>query len=143
MRLRRVRLTAEKGFSVAVWHDGRWVPLVPAARLLGLSDALGDAGRDIVAFLAGGPDLRRGIAPLLEVTIVGLVTVGGLFGLGGFGNMIDDGLTRDFPTPIVAGVAGSRPFQLPVRLPSSCRRRSLRCRAPRMRPCPRRRCRSR
>lgn len=69
MRLRRVRLTAEKGFSVAVWHDGRWVPLVPAARLLGLSDALGDAGRDIVAFLAGGPDLRRGIAPLLEVTI--------------------------------------------------------------------------
>lgn len=50
------------------------------------------------------------------VTIVGLVTVGGLFGLGGFGNMIDDGLTRDFPTPIVAGVAGSVALALVVDL---------------------------
>jgi osmoprotectant transport system permease protein len=41
------------------------------------------------------------------VTIIGLVTVAGLFGLGGFGNLIDDGLTRDFPTLIVVGVVGS------------------------------------
>ncbi|MEZ5322097.1 MAG: ABC transporter permease subunit [Microthrixaceae bacterium] len=41
------------------------------------------------------------------VTIVGLVTVGGLFGLGGFGDFIDDGLSRDFSTPIVLGVVGS------------------------------------
>lgn len=41
------------------------------------------------------------------VTIIGLVTVGGLFGLGGFGDFIDDGLTRDFPTLIVVGVVGS------------------------------------
>jgi osmoprotectant transport system permease protein len=41
------------------------------------------------------------------VTVIGLVTVAGLFGLGGFGNLIDDGLTRDFPTLIVAGVVGS------------------------------------
>lgn len=41
------------------------------------------------------------------VTIIGLVTVGGLFGLGGFGDFIDQGLTRDFPTLIVLGVTGS------------------------------------
>ena len=38
------------------------------------------------------------------VTIIGLVTVGGLFGLGGYGDFIDEGLTRDFPTLIVVGV---------------------------------------
>ena len=41
------------------------------------------------------------------VTIIGLVTVGGLFGLGGFGDFIDEGLTRDFPTLIVVGIVGS------------------------------------
>ncbi len=41
---------------------------------------------------------------IATVTIIGLVTVGGLFDLGGFGNLIDDGLTRDFPTLIVVGV---------------------------------------
>lgn len=41
------------------------------------------------------------------VTIIGLVTVGGLFGLGGFGDFIDEGLTRDFPALIVVGVIGS------------------------------------
>lgn len=41
------------------------------------------------------------------VTIIGLVTVGGLFDLGGFGNLIDDGLTRAFPTLIVVGVVAS------------------------------------
>ena len=48
------------------------------------------------------------------VTVIGLVTVGGLFGLGGFGNLIDDGLTRDFPTPIVIGVVGSVALALVV-----------------------------
>ena len=41
---------------------------------------------------------------IATVTIIGLVTVGGLFDLGGFGNLIDNGLTRDFPTLIVVGV---------------------------------------
>lgn len=41
------------------------------------------------------------------VTIIGLVTVGGLFGLGGYGDFIDEGLTRDFPTLIVVGVVAS------------------------------------
>ena len=44
---------------------------------------------------------------IAAVTIIGLVTVAGLFGLGGFGNLIDDGLQRDFPTLIVVGVVGS------------------------------------
>lgn len=40
-------------------------------------------------------------------TVVGLVTVGGLFGFGGFGNLIDNGLSRDFPTLILTGIFGS------------------------------------
>jgi osmoprotectant transport system permease protein len=44
---------------------------------------------------------------IATVTTIGLVTVGGLFDLGGFGNLIDDGQTRDFPTLIVVGVVGS------------------------------------
>lgn len=50
------------------------------------------------------------------VTIIGLVTVGGLFGLGGFGNLIDDGLTRDFPTLIIVGVVASVALALIVDL---------------------------
>jgi osmoprotectant transport system permease protein len=52
------------------------------------------------------PTLIGGIR-IATVTTIGLVTVGGLFDLGGFGNLIDDGLTRDFPTLIVVGVVGS------------------------------------
>ena len=49
------------------------------------------------------PTMIGGIR-IATVTIIGLVTVGGLFDLGGYGNLIDDGLTRDFPTLIVVGV---------------------------------------
>ena len=52
------------------------------------------------------PSIFAGLR-ITAVTLIGLVTVGGLFGLGGFGNLIDDGLTRDFPTPIVVGVLAS------------------------------------
>jgi osmoprotectant transport system permease protein len=37
------------------------------------------------------------------VTTVGLVTVTALVGAGGFGDLINDGLSRDFSTPIVVG----------------------------------------
>jgi osmoprotectant transport system permease protein len=57
------------------------------------------------------PTLIGGIR-IATVTTIGLVTVGGLFDLGGFGNLIDDGLTRDFPTLIVVGVVGSVVFAL-------------------------------
>jgi osmoprotectant transport system permease protein len=44
---------------------------------------------------------------IATVTTVGLVTVAGLVGAGGFGDLITDGLGRNFPTPIVVGAVGS------------------------------------
>ncbi len=55
------------------------------------------------------PTLIGGVR-IAVVTLIGLVTVGGLFDLGGFGNLIDDGLTRDFPTLIIIGVVLSVVF---------------------------------
>lgn len=40
---------------------------------------------------------------IATVTIIGLVTVAALVGSGGYGTFIDDGLDRQFPTPIVVG----------------------------------------
>src|SRR5206468_280591 len=40
---------------------------------------------------------------IATVTTIGLVTVTGLIGLGGYGSLIDDGLKRTFSTPIVVG----------------------------------------
>lgn len=40
---------------------------------------------------------------IATVTTVGLVTVAALVGKGGFGNLINDGLERQFPTPVVVG----------------------------------------
>jgi osmoprotectant transport system permease protein len=40
---------------------------------------------------------------IATVTTVGLVTVTALVGLGGYGDFIADGLSRNFPTPIVLG----------------------------------------
>lgn len=40
---------------------------------------------------------------IATVTIIGLVTVTALVGMGGYGALITDGLRRNFPTPIVLG----------------------------------------
>jgi osmoprotectant transport system permease protein len=40
---------------------------------------------------------------IATVTTIGLVTVTGLIGLGGYGELINDGLKRTFSTPIVVG----------------------------------------
>jgi osmoprotectant transport system permease protein len=40
---------------------------------------------------------------IATVTTVGLVTITGLIGLGGYGALINDGLDRTFSTPIVVG----------------------------------------
>ena len=40
---------------------------------------------------------------IATVTTIGLVTVTGLIGLGGYGSLINDGLHRTFSTPIVVG----------------------------------------
>ena len=37
------------------------------------------------------------------VTVIGLVTVAALIGSGGYGSLINDGLSRNFSTPIVVG----------------------------------------
>lgn len=44
---------------------------------------------------------------IATVTTVGLVTVTSLVGEGGFGSLINDGLSRNFSTPIVVGTVGS------------------------------------
>ena len=44
---------------------------------------------------------------IATVTTVGLVTVAALVGHGGLGDFINDGLKRNFSTPIMVGVIGS------------------------------------
>lgn len=39
------------------------------------------------------------------VTVIGLVTIAALVGSGGYGTFIDDGLSRNFSTPIIVGAA--------------------------------------
>src|SRR5438132_7817997 len=52
------------------------------------------------------PAIVAGI-PIATVTTIGLVTVTALIGEGGLGTLINDGLGRDFHTPLVVGLAGS------------------------------------
>ena len=52
------------------------------------------------------PSIVAGLR-IATVTTVGLVTVTSLVGEGGFGSLINDGLGRNFPTPIVVGAVGS------------------------------------
>jgi osmoprotectant transport system permease protein len=44
---------------------------------------------------------------IATVTTVGLVTVTALVGQGGFGDYINEGLSREFPTKVVVGTLGS------------------------------------
>ena len=48
------------------------------------------------------PAIVAGIR-IASVTIIGLVTVTFVIGFGGFGSLINDGLSRDFNTPVVIG----------------------------------------
>ena len=48
------------------------------------------------------PTIVAGIR-IATVTVIGLVTITALIGNGGYGALIDDGLSRRFPTPIVVG----------------------------------------
>jgi osmoprotectant transport system permease protein len=49
------------------------------------------------------PTIVAGVR-IASVTVVGLVTITALVGEGGLGVFINDGLERNFPTPIVVGV---------------------------------------
>ena len=51
---------------------------------------------------------------IASVTVIGLVTVAALIGNGGYGALINDGLQRSFPTPIVIGSVLSVVFALLV-----------------------------
>lgn len=48
------------------------------------------------------PTIIAGIR-IAAVTVIGLVTLAALVGNGGYGALINDGLRRNFPTPIVIG----------------------------------------
>jgi osmoprotectant transport system permease protein len=48
------------------------------------------------------PAIVAGIR-IASVTIIGLVTVTFVIGFGGYGSLINDGLSRDFNTPVVLG----------------------------------------
>ena len=48
------------------------------------------------------PSIMAGIR-LATISTIGLVTVTALIGLGGLGQLINDGLQRDFRTPLVVG----------------------------------------
>ncbi len=70
MRLRRARLNDGSGFTVIVWDEGGWVPLVPAlehARQAGrpVAPELETAARDIIAFLSGGKAVREQAAEVV------------------------------------------------------------------------------
>jgi len=48
------------------------------------------------------PAIVAGIR-IASVTTIGLVTVTFVIGYGGYGGLINDGLSRDFNTPVVVG----------------------------------------
>ncbi|MGH9025057.1 MAG: ABC transporter permease [Acidimicrobiia bacterium] len=50
------------------------------------------------------PTIIAGIR-LAVVTVIGLVTVAAIVGEGGLGDLINDGLRRNFPTPLVVGAS--------------------------------------
>jgi osmoprotectant transport system permease protein len=51
---------------------------------------------------------------IASVTVIGLVTIAAFIGNGGYGALINDGLQRSFPTPIVIGAVLSMAFALLV-----------------------------
>ncbi len=55
-----------------------------------------------VEFPLALPTIIAGIR-VASVTVIGLVTLAALVGNGGYGALINDGLRRNFPTPIVVG----------------------------------------
>src|SRR6476469_8327172 len=70
MKLRRVRLPGDAGLTVAVQHDGEWLPLRPALQLHRTrggtaSPELEAASDDLIAFLQGGAQLHQEATALL------------------------------------------------------------------------------
>ncbi len=70
------------------------------------------------------PTIIAGIR-IASVTVIGLVTVAALIGSGGYGVLIEDGLRRSFPTPIVVGAVLSVTLALVVDASLALLQRSL------------------
>ncbi|MCD6598985.1 MAG: fumarylacetoacetate hydrolase family protein [Dehalococcoidia bacterium] len=73
MRLRRVRLSADNTFSVAIEQMQSWVPVRPALALYQTLTSkslpeLDAASGDIISFLQGGDEIRRQATMLLDFT---------------------------------------------------------------------------
>ncbi len=76
MRLRLVTLTQGETPSVAVAHEGGWIPLLPALRRIGETafPTLREVAGDVIAFLQAGAPAREEARRLLErVQTAGLV----------------------------------------------------------------------
>ncbi|HET7487394.1 MAG TPA: ABC transporter permease [Acidimicrobiales bacterium] len=103
------RVTAEIGLvgytllilvrNVVAGLDGVPADVREAARGMGLTPA-----RTLlrVELPLAVPSIMAGVR-IATVTTIGLVTVTALIGQGGFGQLIYDGLVRDFHTPLVVG----------------------------------------
>jgi 2-keto-4-pentenoate hydratase/2-oxohepta-3-ene-1,7-dioic acid hydratase in catechol pathway len=71
MRVRRIRLRGEDGFSLALWDEGHWVPLVPTliryrAQKQADLPSLVNVSRDVVAFCAQVGRIRADVEELLD-----------------------------------------------------------------------------
>jgi osmoprotectant transport system permease protein len=107
------RLTAEIGLV-------SYTLLIIVRNVITGLDGVPDEARDAATGMGmtGGQILRRVELPLAvpaivagvriaTVTTIGLVTVTAVIGQGGLGQLIQDGLQRDFKSPLVVGLAGS------------------------------------
>ncbi len=89
--------------NMVVGLDGVPADVREAAVAMGMRPLRRLAGVDLPLAV---PVIMAGIR-IATVTTIGLVTVTALLGEGGFGQLILDGLIREFPTPLVVGAVGS------------------------------------
>lgn len=85
--------------NVAAGLDGVAPEVLEAATAMGMRAPLRLLSVELPLAL---PAVVAGIR-VATVTTIGLVTVAALIGHGGLGQLILDGLNRDFPTPLVVG----------------------------------------
>lgn len=85
--------------NIAAGLDGVAPEVLEAATAMGMRAPLRLLSVELPLAL---PAVVAGIR-VATVTTIGLVTVAALIGHGGLGQLILDGLNRDFPTPLVVG----------------------------------------
>ena len=85
--------------NIVAGVDGVPAPVKEAADAMGYRPARRYVSVDL---RLATPTIIAGLR-IATVTTIGLVTVTGLIGLGGYGALINDGIDRTFSTPIVVG----------------------------------------